>query len=211
MIIPGIIAAFRKSECDPYWDDVVLAMHFDGNLVDEKGHTVTASVANYGSGNTGFGQALQGTTGAGPISTSSDFNLSGVDNTIEAFVYCAGPDLAIVRSSGNGVYFYVDGSRYLRASTSTSGFMVSANPIPLNTWVHVAVTVSSGTIRMFINGVKEATEYTSFSWIGNNTIQFGNPQSGTNNYLDDLRITKGVARYTENFTPPTAPFYGVQC
>lgn len=90
------------------------------------------------------------------------------------------------------------------------GFGISSNnAITYNAWQHVAVTRSSGTVRIFLDGSLEATG----SWTANlgNTLplDIGGDYSGTNcmtGYIDDLRITKGVARYTANFTPPTHAF-----
>jgi hypothetical protein len=84
-----------------------------------------------------------------------------------------------------------------------------AGTITLNTWTHVAWTRSGSSNRLFINGTQvgstttDATNYTS-------TASFiGASQSGTlpfAGYIDDLRITKGYARYTSNFTPPSSAF-----
>lgn len=86
-----------------------------------------------------------------------------------------------------------------------------------NTWVHLAFTRASGVCRLFVNGVVQNinsgtpstypfTSFTDTSNItGNIGLAVGANRIGTNalfGYLDDVRITKGVARYTANFTPP---------
>ena len=79
-------------------------------------------------------------------------------------------------------------------------------------WTHLAVSRSGNNTRLFVNGTQEGSTYTTAY-----TIAAGNPlwigggfyaptTNNINGYIDDLRITKGVARYTSNFTPPTAPF-----
>jgi len=78
-------------------------------------------------------------------------------------------------------------------------------------WNHIAVTRSGNSVRMFFNGTQVGSTYTtSFSYGANNSgfiIGVNNDGSGPlNGYIDDLRITKGIARYTSSFTPPTAAF-----
>lgn len=81
------------------------------------------------------------------------------------------------------------------------------------TWYHIAAAREGNALRVFVNGalLKTVTNSTDISGstaplrIGclyyTSNIQF------FNGHLDDLRITKGVARYTASFTPPTAPHY----
>jgi hypothetical protein len=71
------------------------------------------------------------------------------------------------------------------------------------------MTRSGSTVRGFLNGTQEL----SFSSAANISLPcalaLGSYVAGTssaNGYLDDVRITKGYARYTSAFTPPTAPF-----
>jgi hypothetical protein len=94
---------------------------------------------------------------------------------------------------------------------STSGFTMSTG-----TWYHVAACRSGTSFKIFINGTAyaTATNSTAYNMINNffavgarqvSTGSFG-PGEYFNGYMEDLRITKGYARYTANFTPPTAPF-----
>jgi hypothetical protein len=80
----------------------------------------------------------------------------------------------------------------------------------VGTWYHVAVTRSGTSVRAFINGTQIGSTSTN-----SNTYNSGIPfyigltdtaNSPLNGYLDDIRITKGYARYTANFTSPTQPF-----
>ena len=88
-----------------------------------------------------------------------------------------------------------------------------------NTWYHVALVRTSDTVennlRIYLNGVQDGgrlmagTENT-FSIPTTSAVvgrtYYDNNQQYFIGYLDDLRVTKGVARYTSTFTPPTAPF-----
>lgn len=82
--------------------------------------------------------------------------------------------------------------------------------IALNTWYHIAVSKSSGTVRVFVNGVQQNSFSNSTTFAQSvGTVGYLNIASFNDwfpGYIDDFRITKGVARYTANFTAPTAPF-----
>ena len=80
-----------------------------------------------------------------------------------------------------------------------------------NTWYHVAVTRSGNTWRLFLNGTQEdsITQSSQVTDSGS-TTRIGNygpsatASDALDGYIDDFRITKGLARYTSNFTPPTS-------
>ena len=80
-----------------------------------------------------------------------------------------------------------------------------------NTWYHVAVTRSGSTWRLFLNGTQEdsVTQSDQLTDSGS-TTRLGNygpsatASHGHNGYIEDFRITRGVARYTSNFTAPTS-------
>jgi hypothetical protein len=89
---------------------------------------------------------------------------------------------------------------------------ISSSAISTNTWYHVAVSRSGTSTKMFIDGTQSGSTYTDSTnylnpvnrpLIGANGTNLG---SSVNGYIQDLRVTKGYARYTANFTPPTAAF-----
>ena len=89
-----------------------------------------------------------------------------------------------------------------------------ATLLAVNTWYHVAVSRSGSTFRSFVNGVVEKTFTSSAAIFSDTTIPYNIGRSGYspggyfyyNGYMDDLRITRGYARYTSTFTPPTTAF-----
>lgn len=100
----------------------------------------------------------------------------------------------------NNTTFYV--SIYGGTNTTYSSSMGTGQ------WYHLAVTRSSGTTRVFLDGVLLGSSTSSLPFATGRSLQIGvNPASSGeywNGYIDDLRITKGYARYTSNFTPPTS-------
>ncbi len=91
--------------------------------------------------------------------------------------------------------------------------VIQGGTIAYNQWVHFAVVRNSGTMNLYINGtsVDSISATASLNGVGSNLIVGApgdNLADGMHGYLEDFRITKGLARYTANFTPPTAPLKG---
>jgi len=85
----------------------------------------------------------------------------------------------------------------------------------LNVWTHIALVRFNGLIKIYVNGIAQmlATgQNTTYDIIGEvASTSFGAPiniggNPGLAGYIDDFRITKGVARYTSNFPVPTVGF-----
>ncbi len=81
----------------------------------------------------------------------------------------------------------------------------------LDTWYHVAVTRSGTDLKVFIDGTQIGTTKTNSATIFNSTyiMEIGRtanvPSYSMRGYIACVRITKGVARYTATFTPPSLP------
>jgi len=175
---------------------------FDGvssriELYDDIGN-----VLNFGSGNFTveawvYPTAYSRESIASPAEYTADMFIFASANT---FFFIAN-DLA---SNAGKLAYYSDNNGDGVAMYSPSSARVSKN-----VWSHVAWTRSGSTLRSFINGTQVATAtdsrtYTqSINRIGSielNTSRF------FNGYMDSMRITKGVARYTASFNPPSYDF-----
>lgn len=139
------------------------------------------------------------------------------DFTVEAWVYITQKtvqnNIMDSRSSSGGAnpfMFSISGTNaYLWYWTGTAYY--TTNTVPLNTWTHVAISRTSGTVKMFIDGVIGYSGSDTSNMTGTSTTTFnigtGGPLTGWfNGYMDDFRITKGVGRYLYNFTPPTKAY-----
>lgn len=90
---------------------------------------------------------------------------------------------------------------------TTSGVVVSTSTVTGGAWHHFAITRSGTTLRLFVDGTLEATG-TDAQNHGGSAINLGYQyhRIDATSYLDDVRITKGVCRYTATFTAPTEAY-----
>lgn len=206
------------SGIDYYWDNMVLLMHMDGAndgtvFTEETGRPVT----RYGTPKTiestkKFGLSsgyFDGNNSYLTVPPSDAFNFGTGDFTLETFIYWDG-----TYDSSGRIIFATGGSGSLdQFGIFSSGLLYGAvygGYPPINVWTHVAATRKSGILRLFIDGVKTA-ETSVASSIGSSvaTAFIGRRGDGFHpfkGYIEELRITKGVARYTDNFTVPTQQF-----
>jgi len=73
-------------------------------------------------------------------------------------------------------------------------------------WYHFALTRSGATVTYWLNGTSDGTMTTTYLMGRDDEdvkIGAGNSSSTFDGYIDDMRVTNGVARYTSTFTPPT--------
>lgn len=214
---------------DPYWANVVSLLHFDGadgstTFTDQTGKVWTPSGnAQIDTAHSKFGGAAGLFDGAGDyISTPShaDFNFGAGDFTVEGWARTNGAIAATSCFVGQwlaGDYKFTvgcatSGRAYFSLSESggSGTELVSANgAIPTSTWFHFAGVRSGSTHTMYVNGVSVATGAISGALFSStSTIRIGSngDNQAFNGHVDEVRITKGIARYTGNFTPPSAPF-----
>lgn len=153
---------------------------------------------------------------------SSDFNFGTGDFTVEFWLYCpntwSSNSHVIVgqkaSDTSDGWVIYRDGftpnkltARFGIAGGSNNLDLTTASNIPSQSWLHFALTRASSVSCWYINGVKDAETANSNNIQDTSALlKIGTADSWSNvyfkGYLQDLRITKGVARYTDTFTPP---------
>jgi hypothetical protein len=149
-----------------------------------------------------------------PYTPNIDFGTG--DFTIECWVYTTntspGYSQTVIARQGNtgGVIWIV---QILDGGTSrialTGGNTATGTTVAANTWTHIAFTRSGTSLRAFNNGVLIQTTTDSTSLSGTQILSIGGQSAGESpfiGYMDDIRITKGYARYTATFTPPAAAF-----
>jgi hypothetical protein len=170
---------------------------------------ISTTVKKYGTGSlafdgTGDWLRVQGTPNL--------FNLSTGDFTIECWFYAVSTGTsAIVQQGTTDWRISYTSSGVMRYEVGANSIQTSTGAFSFNTWTHLAICKSGATTTLYLNGTSRVTTTNSPTNSGNPVyvganIDGGNPYWPLNGYIDDLRITKGVARYTANFTAPTAAF-----
>lgn len=217
---------------DTRYSNVSLLLHCDGangstTFTDNSPtpKTVTAvGNAQISTAQSKFGGASAAFDGTGDyITLASDdaWAFGSGDFTIECWLYLptAGglqsKGLFTRRVLGAGYSpFHVDISsnvpRFLACTSEmTWDVAVSGTALSYDTWHHIAAVRSGTSFKLYVDGSSVGTPGSEASALMSvtNSLYIASDGGGgsLNGYLDDIRITKGVARYTENFTPPTAP------
>ena len=218
---------------DPYWSSVSALLHFNGAngstaFIDEKGHLFTASGnAQISTAQSVFGGASGAFDGSGDyVSTpnSDDFNFGTGDFTIELAVRFASLPVNSVVSlvsaylnstTGLSIQYRTDGGSGNRLTFGVGDTSNNFAWSPATgTWYRVAVTRSGTSLRAFIDGTQIGSTITNSSnlnstaalWIG--ALNFSGGVQFLNGWIDEMRITNGVARYTSNYTIASDPFQG---
>ena len=159
--------------------------------------------------------------GSGDNVTITDLEMGSADLTFELWMY---QDIA-QSASYRGILSassYTDSNPFtLYTHNSTLQLWLNqmdpspsaSGPFTAFTWHHVAIVRNSGTWTLYIDGISVGTSTTGGTYNFTNTIDFllGQRTGGSydwKGYLQDVRFTKGVARYTTNFTPPTSSLKG---
>jgi hypothetical protein len=163
------------------------------------------------------------------IPTSAAFQFATDNFTAEGWVYrsaawtaqniflgqwsgsTGGTTLSWVVMTSNDINGY---ARFLLGSVSGSAVLtdsVSSTVIPLNQWNHIAFVRNSNIFTLYLNGISVVTYSIGTPTVSaaTNVISIGASSAGTqpfSGYISNVRIVKGVAVYTSNFTRPTRPF-----
>jgi hypothetical protein len=174
---------------------------------------ISTSVVKYGTGSLAF----DGTGDYLKVPASPNLIFGTGDFTIECWIYVSSNPAqytAIVSNWAGAdpawILDFSNGSGNIRFNDNGNLYLTSSSTLTTGQWNHVAVSRSGTSLKMFFNGTSVATATNSTSFGSASAGVFvGAYYDGTyplNGYIDDLRITKGYARYTANFTAPTAAF-----
>ena len=230
-----MIAAFPNSPFnfapppggDPDFASVSLLLHCDGTngsttFIDSTGNNtmtaegsaqVTTTGPKFGTGAMVCASGNRVRANAGSL-----FDFGTGDFTIEAQVnpdagYGTATYNALIGSLttiyGWGLYVSNAGNVVFYNTNNLDIFGAVSSP---GNWSHVAVSRASGTLRCFVNGTLSGSALTRTGAVNSvaTYLGVGWDYNVGNGYfigkIDEVRVTKGVARYTSDFTAPTQAF-----
>ena len=232
--LSNVIDISGQMDADTEWNNVSLLLTLNSdandssqgsnNFVEVGGSLIDSTTSRFGPGSALFSsddQALQG-----PADLFGSF-AAGTDITIEAWVRPTSNGNAgnththrCIVSKGDDIYmnFGIDnGKLRFYWHDGQQNLVESAGQVPLNEWSHVAVTIDSNNIKLWIRGEHDgsgtftgisAAHESGPSWIGHTARlpghQYYPDYSSFLGHIDEVRVTNGV-RYTENFQPSIFP------
>ena len=164
-----------------------------------------------------FGESSLYLDGSSHVDVASDskFAYNSEDFTVECFVRptsLTGTQVVIdQRTAANQASINVDISATgaVRLYVLGSYQITSATLITAGAWSHIAVSRASGVTRLFVNGTVQGTTYTDANVYVAKPVAIGASFSASNKFtghIDEVRISRGVSRYTTTFTPTTQAF-----
>jgi hypothetical protein len=222
----------RSAAADQYFANVVLLAHFDGangqtTTVDSspKAHTISRiSSAALSTAQSKFGGAaasMIGGVNCWSSADSADWAFGSGKFTVEGWFYFtaapSGTQSLISQWSGSsslGWFFGFAAGKlafYYSTTGSDSPNVTTTWAPSTNAWYHIAVDRdASNVIRVYVDGVVVASATVASAFydstlnleLGGSVVGWPSPTG----YMDEVRITKGIARYAGAFTPPTSAF-----
>lgn len=211
-------APVYSAQSDPLTDNVILALNFnapagstvftDSSLVARSIKPVSGSAAHndtqvkFGTSSVYFNGASLSVTPT--ISFTADFTIDFWIRSVALSGVLSAFELGNI-NLGGAILFRTNGD--LAVNGVAGNF-----PLVANQWMHVAIVRAGSTVSGFLDGTKRFDITVGTAVINSalaafyfgESVHFGG-QFG-NCFIDDFRVTDGVARYTANFTPPTAQF-----
>ena len=198
--LDGLYGADKATDRNSFWSDDNSKRWFDSALG-----------GSYGVGFDGSGDYLQ-------MASSSDLTFGTGDFTIEFYVNATnftnrGTFYDSRPSGGNtGITIGHEASSgeirvYMNAGHG-GDIVVQSTDFTTGVWYHIAVTRSSGTVRLFINGTEKDSETRTSDMNNTNVVNIGYKSYSSSGYnylngtISSFRVLKGTALYTSNFDRP---------
>lgn len=198
-----------------------LLLNFNVGVVDSRrrnylstvsGAAITTAQKKFGTGSI----ALNGTTDYVTSPASSDWTFGTSPFTLECWAYftsVAGTQTMvtnIISNSPDNAFRFGMNAATINFWTWNIGLVTGVIPITANQWHHLAATYDGANYRLFVDGVLDATAAGAQNLNGVNPLTIGHsgftPAFLMSGDIEEVRITKGVCRYTASFAPPTSPF-----
>lgn len=198
-------------------------LHFDGSdasttFTDVSGKTWTAhGSAQLDTADSKFSGSSGLSSGSGDyIETPdhTDFVFGSGDFTIDGWFKLSSAWGVNILSRGTQFVFYVyydypnlnltfrcyDGS-------VTEHVLTHSTVVTTGAWHHAAVVMSSNYCTLYLDGIGSSSEYISsvYNFAGTVKLLSGG-NSGVSYWMDELRVSKGIARWTSDFNVPTMPY-----
>ena len=224
---------------DQYWNGVVFAQNFESPTVGSATGPTDSSTNNFtttlvgsaapnnltpfGSGSTQGSVTFNGSTSYVTLPSNAAFTFGSGDWTIEFWTYMNTTGVTqcfvdmrypnafnvtaiVIDFTSNQLRFYTNGG---------SAILATSGALTAGTWYHIALSKSSTSTKLFINGTQAGSTYSDTNtYVATTLPNLGRFNDGTgaylNGYVSNIRFVKGVGVYTTNFTAPSSPLTATQ-
>ena len=142
------------------------------------------------------------------VANNTALNPGTNDYCVEAFMYSTSLNVtALFDFGGNSgsIQLYFESGRATFRSNGSDIIDVPFNAP--NQWVHIAVTRSGSSVRLFVNGIQQGSTVSNSDNLTSTQVKYIGRLNGGyyfNGRISNFRFVKGSAVYTSNFTVPTS-------